>query len=493
MHGLLIRDAEVEGARCDLRCEAGCVVALASGLAAEPGDLVVEAAGGALLPGLHDHHLHLLAWAAAETSVRCGPPEVRGEAEFAAALARAASAAPAAEAREALARAASAAPAAEAREAPGAAISDWVRGVGYHESVAGPLDRERLDALAPGRALRIQHRSGALWMLSSEAVRRLGLDAGTDAPGVERDARGLATGRLFRLDAWLRQRLGDEAPPPLAPLGLRLARFGVTGVTDATPELGPVALAALGDAVRGGALPQRLVLLGAAKPGEGFALGPRKLVLDERALPALDELAGAFEQTHAEGRAVAVHCVTRAELVLALAAFDAAGARAGDRIEHASVAPPDALEWIARLALTVVTQPGFVRTRGDDYLREVEPHDRPWLYRCAGFESKGVALGAGTDAPFGDPDPWLAMQAAVDRRTAAGQRLGVDEGLSPERALGLFTSAAQEPGGPPRRIALGAAADLCLLDRPWARARDALTHNAVAATFRAGRPLFRSR
>jgi len=426
--------------------------------------------------------------------VRCGPPAVRDEPGLAAALVRAASAAPAAGARAALVRAASAAPAADARAAPGAAITSWLRGVGYHESVAGPLDRERLDAFAPGRALRIQHRSGALWMLSSEAVRRLGLDTGADAPGVERDACGFATGRLFRLDAWLRQRLGDEAPPPLAPLGLRLARFGVTGVTDATPELGPVALAALGDAVRLGALPQRLVLLGAAKPGEGvFTLGPRKLVLDERALPALDELAGAFQQTHAEGRAVAVHCVTRAELVLALAAFDAAGVVAGDRLEHASVAPPDALEWIARLALTVVTQPGFVRTRGDDYLREVEPRDRPWLYRCAGFERAGVALGAGTDAPFGDPDPWLAMQAAVDRRTEAGERLGVEEALSPERALALFTSAAAAPGAAPRAIAPAVSADLCLLDRPWARARDTLASELVTATFCAGRLLSRTR
>ena len=32
--------------------------------------------------------------------------------------------------------------------------------IGYHESVAGPLDRDRLDALVPGRPVRVQHRSG---------------------------------------------------------------------------------------------------------------------------------------------------------------------------------------------------------------------------------------------------------------------------------------------------------------------------------------------
>ena len=65
----------------------------------------------------------------------------------------------------------------------------------------------------------MQHRSGALWMLNSAACRALGLDAGADAPGVERDGRGRATGRLFRLDAWLRERLGEEALPDLAPVG----------------------------------------------------------------------------------------------------------------------------------------------------------------------------------------------------------------------------------------------------------------------------------
>ena len=213
-------------------------------------------------------------------------------------------------------------------------------------------------------------------------------------------------------------------------------------------------------------------------------------MLDERALPPLAELVERVNEAHAAGRAVAIHCVTRAELVLALAALEEARVHAGDRIEHASVAPPELVAWIARLGVAVVTQPGFVRSRGDAYLRDVEPRDRPWLYRCAGFAAAGVALGAGTDAPFGEPDPWRAMQAAVDRRTAAGETLAAAEGLSPERALALFTTPPDAPGGAPRRIAPGARADLCLLDRPWSRAREALESEAVVATIGAGKVLF---
>src|SRR5207302_3851661 len=173
---------------------------------------------------------------------------------------------------------------------------------------------------------------------------------------------------------------------------------------------------------------------------------------------------------HGAGRSVAVHCVTRVALVLALAAWETAGVAPGDRVEHGAVVPPDLALRLAELGLTVVTQPGFVRARGDSYLVEVAAEDRPWLYPCASLLAAGVAVGGSTDAPFGDPDPWRSIAAAVDRRTAAGAVLGEGERLTPERALALFLSPLDDSGGPPRRVAPGAAADLCLLDRPLAQA-----------------------
>ena len=54
------------------------------------------------------------------------------------------------------------------------------------------------------------------------------------------------------------------------------------------------------------------------------------------------------------------------------------------------------------------------------------------------------------------------MRAAVERRTAGGKELGTSEALTPERALALFTTPAERPGGPSREIRSGAAADLVL-------------------------------
>ena len=453
MPGLMIRRTELAGAAPrDLRVRDGRIVEIGARLAAGD-EATLEAEGGALLPGLHDHHLHLLALAAAEHSVRCGPPEVRD--------------------RQALARALTA-----ARPSGG-----WIRGVGYHESVAGELDRAALDSLALDTPLRVQHRSGALWILNSAAVERLGLS------GTERE-----TGQLFRADRRLRERIGSRATPDLESTGRRLASFGVTGVTDATVSNGPAELCALEAAVASGALPQRLLVMGTlglpAPTRSDVARGALKLMLDEARLPHLESLADEIRSAHGGGRSVAFHCVTRVELVLACGALEIAGALAGDRIEHAAVAPPELVERLKALELTVVTQPGFVLERGDAYLTDVEERDRSWLYRGRGFTDAGVPLGAGTDAPFGHPDPWRAMRAAVERRTADGAHLGENERLSPERALALFTSPPEAPGAAPRALDPGAPADLCLLDRPWAEARESLSSEHVATTIRDGRVIW---
>jgi predicted amidohydrolase YtcJ len=456
---VLIAAAELEGtAPLDVRVERGLVTAIGPRLERRPGERCLEARGGALLPGLHDHHLHLFALAAARASVRCGPPGVRDA--------------------QALSRALAA-----------AGGEGWIRGVGYHESVAGDLDRERLDALAPARPVRLQHRSGALWIVNSAGIEALALERGADARGVERDASGRPTGRLYDCDAWLRSRLGG-ARPSLAGVGRLLAAWGVTGVSDATPDNDADALRALAAALDAGDLLQRVLVMGGAdlpEPDHAWlARGAVKLWFSERELPRFEALAGAIAAAHAQGRPVAVHCVTRTELALALGAFAEAGSRAGDRIEHAALAPPAAAARIAELGLTVVMQPNFVRERGDAYLADLDPAELPWLHRAAGLAAAGIPLGGGTDAPFGDPDPWWAMRAAVERRSAGGVCLGERERLSPERALALFTSPAQAPGAPPRRVGVGAPADLCLLARPWRAARDALDGADVVATLRAG-------
>ena len=97
-----------------------------------------------------------------------------------------------------------------------------------------------------------------------------------------------------------------------------------------------------------------------------------------------------------------------------------------------------------------------------------------------------VVLRGILDAGDSDPDPWRAMQAAVDRRSEAGIMLGPDERLTPEQALTLFTTDPAAPGAAPRSIEVGVPADLCLLNRPWSAARSALSSELVATVIRQG-------
>jgi predicted amidohydrolase YtcJ len=443
--GLLIRGAEVAGRRrVDVRVDGELVVEVGAALARTSGEPVIDAGGGALLPGLCDHHLHLTALAATETSVRCGPPTVRDAEALAAVLAGAAG------------------------DAHG-----WVRGVGYVESVAGHLDAAALDRLDPGRPVRIQHRGGALWMFNGAAVARLDL-AGGAHPGIERTPDGSPTGRLWRGDDWLRSRLPPPAPPDLAAVGARLAALGITAVTDATPDLDDEAINLLGGAVARRDLPQRVHLLGAplrgGHLGARLSVGPYKIVLADSSLPGLDSLVDRIRTAHGVGRSVAVHCVSREALLLLVAAVGLSGVRPGDRIEHASLVPAELLPEVARSGLRVVTQPGFLADRGDDYLADVPAGDHPDLYRCRSLLEAGVPVAFSSDAPYGPLDPWTVMAAAVHRRTRSGAVAGGAERIPFGAALHAYLGPPDDPGGAARRVVPGAPADLVLLDQSLADA-----------------------
>jgi len=441
---LLLTGAEVASVRRDVRIADG-LVAMIGDLAVLPGEQVIPMGGAALLPGLHDHHIHLLALAAANRSIPLGPPDVRDAGKLADALRAALTALP-----------------------PG----QWLRGVGYHDSVAGPLDRWSLDALVGDRPARVQHRSGALWILSSAAVRIAGLHSAR-VEGIERGADDEPTGRVWRLDEWLRERVPPE-PLDLAAVGRALLQRGVTGVTDATPVTGPEPLRFLAEAIRRGDLPQRVVVTGAAglSPDAVPELerGPVKVLLPDHEPPDLDALLAAVRAARTAGRAVAIHCVTAVAAALAVAAVEEVGPHPGDRIEHGAVLPIALATRLAELGVTVVTNPGFVAERGDRYRLEVDGADVPDLWRCRSLLEAGVLVGAGTDAPFGKADPWAAIAAAIDRRTADGHVLGPGERLDPQRALDLFLTPLEQPGGQPRAIEVGVPADLCLLAVPLAEA-----------------------
>ncbi|MDO6414587.1 amidohydrolase family protein [Sphingomonas sp. BIUV-7] len=450
---VLIRNASFRDGRiADVRIDAGRIATIGA-LDPRGGETLIDARGGALLPGLHDHHLHLAATAVARSSVGCGPPEVATARDLAARLGE-----------------------------PG---DGWLRGVGYDEGVAGPIDRDWLDRVAPDRPVRIQHRSGRMWVFNSAGLARL--LAGGEPPSDRLDR---TTARLFDDDAWLRRALGGQ-PPALDAIAADYAARGVTGLTEMSPSNGRDAHHWVSEEQRAGRLAQRVVLAGTRALADldynpFLALGPVKIHLHEADLPDHADLIADIVAAHAQQRGVAVHCVTEVELVYTIAALEEAGVHPADRIEHASVTPDSLLGRIAALKTAVVSQPLFIHARGDRYRRDIDCALWPELYRLRAFVDAGIALAGSSDAPYGPTDPWAAMATAVSRRTREGAVLGGEEALSPEQALSLYLADPLDLTRT-RFVTVGGDADLCLLATSWQEARADLSDVRVRATLIAGR------
>ena len=420
---MLITNVLINNQLTDVRVKNGRIAELGKNLS---GQSDYDGGGDKLIPGLHDHHIHIQATAAALNSLQCGPPEIHTLADLKHALNTFAG-------------------------------SGWIRGIGYHESI-GYIDRKWLDTHGPDRPVRIQHRGGRMWVLNSLAVEEVGNWVPSD-------------GRLVDSDKKLRQALKSQRPD-LKPLMDKLLSYGITGVTEVTPgntredydylteNLSPLSLSIMGN-----------------RELDGLPLaGPLKLHYHDYNLPSLEALTSEIKDAHKADRPVASHCVTLAELILTLSAIEAAGVHAGDRIEHGAVITDDVMPWIKRLGLTVVTQPHFLARRQDAYLKDVDSKDHPNLWRVGSLLKAGIPVALGSDAPFEDFNPWAVMDAAIHR----SKHFGETENITAEDALNAYLKPASNAKGKPREIKVGAKANLCLINK----------QNDVLATWVKGKLLY---
>lgn len=461
---LLITNAELlssSGSPTNIAISSGHITAIGTGAATET-ERVIDAKGALLIPGLHDHHVHLISYAASLQSVRCGPTEVFSEQALIETL----------------------------NNQPG---KHWLRGIGYHESVLPNLDRDWLDNNGPDRPIRVQHRSGRLWVLNSQALEIIE-DAAAGLARHEQQRLVSGDGRLYDVDELLGM-LMKPVPPLVDVASQKLAAFGITGINDMTPSNDADTWNWFTELQTSGQLLQKVRLSG--RPGlttntntdDRLTVGETKVHLHDSSLPDFHELVEIINTSHQCNRPVAVHCVTEIELVFTLSAFSTVGTGQGDRIEHASVVPPALVEQLRELELGVVTQPNFIYERGDAYLKDIDSKEHSSLYRCGSLIDAGIPVAFGTDLPFGNPDPWAAIKAAISRETASGEHLGIVERINLDAALPKFLGDLSQPFEP-RSIALGQPADCCLLDLPLKDMASDLSSKHVRMTIRDGETIY---
>jgi predicted amidohydrolase YtcJ len=186
---------------------------------------------------------------------------------------------------------------------------------------------------------------------------------------------------------------------------------------------------------------------------------------------------------HRKGLTCAIHAIGDHANTLALDAFEASGATGS--VEHAQLLTDADVARFAALGVTASVQPEHAM---DD--RDVA--DRHWAGRTdrafalASLAAAGVPLALGSDAPVAPLDPWQAISAAVERT-----RDGRDP-WHPEQRLDLLTALRSSTDGQPLTLAVGAPADVGVLDADPLAAGTPLRDMPVAGTLLAGRWTHRS-
>ena len=187
--------------------------------------------------------------------------------------------------------------------------------------------------------------------------------------------------------------------------------------------------------------------------------------------PSREDLNEYVAAIHAAGLQAVIHAVEEPEIEAACEAIACVLRRhprpdPRHRIEHCSVCPPQLLRRIADLGITVVTQPAFICSSGDRYLKTVSRDQRTHLYAIGSMIGCGLRVGFSSDCPISDANPIAGIQAAVTRMTEEGNVLLPQERISVSDALLAYThsaAAANFEDGIKGSITRGKLADLVVL------------------------------
>ncbi|MDR2631887.1 MAG: amidohydrolase [Spirochaetaceae bacterium] len=107
------------------------------------------------------------------------------------------------------------------------------------------------------------------------------------------------------------------------------------------------------------------------------------------------------------------------------------------RIAHCTVVNDKILERIKRLGVVVCPFVSYVWEHGDKMGPYGDRIERMFAHRS--FLDRGIPVGASSDNPCGTQHPYQALQAMVTRVSSTGESLGLNQKVSLEEALKIYT------------------------------------------------------
>jgi len=486
---LLLRDVRIVRAYAhtaehpvDVRIQHGSVAEVAPSLAPVNGERVLDAAGRWCIPGLWDHHVHMRQWAERRQRIDlAGANSARAVIDLISAYLH-------------------------SQQTEGEGPGRVLVGAGFRiASWPDVATTSALDAVTGDTTVVLIAGDGHCGWLNSRAQAFFGL-----APH---------EGMLDE-NEWFAvySRLGELTSDVLLPAPAYRAAIadahglGIVGITDfeyaanfrTWPELVHHSVGSL--RVRAGFYPESLdeVCELGLKTGDqlapGVTLGPLKIIADGslNTLTAYccdpygpgeaaqrgtknysqDALREMLSTATAHQLEVAVHAIGDAAASDALDAFAATGARGS--LEHAQLLLRDDIARMAEMNIVASVQPAHL-IDDFDVAHEVWSDRADRCYLFGSMLRAGVRVTLGSDAPVSPLDPWLAMEAAVQRQSPDGQVWNRAEVLTPAQALFASTNGVTA-------VTEGAPGDVVLLDHnPLSQP---LSSVAVAATVVAGGIVF---
>jgi predicted amidohydrolase YtcJ len=455
---------------------------------------IIDLKGKLVLPGLIDSHTHPLMAATSLLSIDCRDPQIICIKDLQTII---------------------------AEKAKELGTGKWIRGDNYNDSKLfekRQITRWELDKAAPDNPIYLNSDTGHQAVVNSLALKIANITRETSSPAggeIDKDQTGEPTGLLYETAKGL---VGKHLPPysieeikpALKRVLQQFTKWGVTSTQDASgtalgihcyqqllkegfkqvrvgimlrlssPDASLKALESFGMESGWGDEWLRFISLKIMGDGSGAGgtacvyepqnRGPRGLGLWATEPNELNNYVLRAQKSRIR---VSIHAIGDKGIDTALDAIENAQKAyplpdMRHRTEHNSLCTMKQLIRIRSLSVTPSSSVGYMYQLGDQYAENFGYERSRWLHPHKTMIDMGIIAGGNSDAPVAYYSPYIQMYSAVTRKTSSGLVVGLEEAISIEDAIRLYTingaylSKEESIKG---SIENGKLADLIVLDR----------------------------